>query len=174
MAMRECANHAEQFAQSISSLPAGGNVNPQTLQLITAAMNAMPRTNTFPHMAQAMFQMPTADTTAVVATPAKGKRVRGAAAKKKAERDPNKPKRPASAYLMYQNVVRKDIAGKHPGLPYHEVLTKISEQWSQLPDEDKEVGRVSWGLAVRGTRETDHINSRTAKLRARPRQNMRP
>lgn len=142
MAMRECASQAELFAQSIGNLPAGGNVNPQTLQLLTAAMNAMPRTNTFPHMAQAMFQLPTTGNTNADSTPdakGKGKRVRGAAAKKKAERDPNKPKRPASAYLMFQNVVRKDIAGQHPGLPYHEVLAKISEQWASLSDEDKEV-----------------------------------
>ena len=40
---------------------------------------------------------------------------------------------------MYQNVVRKEFAAKYPGLPYHEVLSKISDQWQQLSDKEKEV-----------------------------------
>jgi hypothetical protein len=146
IAMRECAAQAEQFAQSITNLPAGGNVNPQTLQLMAAAMSSMPRGNAFPAMAQAMLQqMPSAQSPEASPgeTTTKGKRTRG----KKAKRDPNKPKRPASAYLMYQNVVRKDFAAKYPGLPYHEVLAKISDEWQKLPDEDKEPYREATRLA---------------------------
>ena len=70
-------------------------------------------------------------------TPGKGKCQHGQ--DKKAKRNPNKPKRPASAYLMYQNVVCKEFAAKYPGLLYHKVLSKILDQWQQLSNKEKEV-----------------------------------
>ncbi|KDQ12713.1 hypothetical protein BOTBODRAFT_90657, partial [Botryobasidium botryosum FD-172 SS1] len=45
--------------------------------------------------------------------------------------------RPPSAYLLYQNEVRHEVKKQHDGLPYHEVLGKISGQWSDLTDEGR-------------------------------------
>ena len=55
----------------------------------------------------------------------------------KAPADPNRPKRPASAYLIFQNEVRKDMQAAYPDLPYHEILGKISERWNQLSETEK-------------------------------------
>lgn len=55
----------------------------------------------------------------------------------KAPADPNRPKRPASAYLIFQNEVRRDMQAAYPDRPYHEILGKISERWNQLTDAEK-------------------------------------
>ncbi|PWY98699.1 HMG-box [Testicularia cyperi] len=54
-------------------------------------------------------------------------------------RDPLAPKRPPSAYLLFQNEVRQEIRKKHPSLPYSEVLGKVSEAWKALTDEQRRV-----------------------------------
>lgn len=54
-------------------------------------------------------------------------------------KDPNAPKRPPSAYLLFQNEVRKEMQALFPDKPYHEVLSEISKKWSSLPDEEKAV-----------------------------------
>lgn len=74
----------------------------------------------------------------------KKKRKRAPAGEKKEKkvRDPNAPKRPPSAYLLFQNEVRKEMQARYPDKPYHEVLTRISERWSKMNDDDKKVRRV--------------------------------
>ncbi|CBQ71429.1 related to NHP6B-nonhistone chromosomal protein [Sporisorium reilianum SRZ2] len=59
--------------------------------------------------------------------------------KEKRLRDPDAPKRPPSAYLLFQNEVRQEIRKKHPGMPYSEVLGKVSEAWKALTDEQRRV-----------------------------------
>ncbi|KAN0062331.1 hypothetical protein ACQY0O_005213 [Thecaphora frezii] len=54
-------------------------------------------------------------------------------------RDPEAPKRPPSAYLLFQNEVRQEVRKKHPGLPYSEVLGKVSEAWKALTDEQRKI-----------------------------------
>jgi hypothetical protein len=77
---------------------------------------------------------------------------------KKAAKDPNAPKRPASAYLEFQNAVRNDFRAEDPGLPYAEVLRKISATWSAMGDAEKKVslclvssvgGNESWRTPLR-------------------------
>lgn len=53
--------------------------------------------------------------------------------------DPNAPKRPPSAYLVFQNEVRGDMRKRHPDLPYGELLGKVSEAWKALPEADKKI-----------------------------------
>ncbi len=63
--------------------------------------------------------------------------------KKKREKkvkDPNAPKRPPSAYLLYQNDVREEERKTHPELPYKDVLQVISQKWKDLPADQKKVG----------------------------------
>ena len=71
----------------------------------------------------------------------KRKRRRGPNGEKKEKkpRDPNKPKRPPSAYLLFQNEVRKEMQERFPTMPYHDLLSKISERWAHMSDEDKKV-----------------------------------
>ncbi|CAD6952760.1 unnamed protein product, partial [Tilletia caries] len=57
--------------------------------------------------------------------------------KDKKERDPNAPKRPPSAYILYQNDVRDDTRSKTPELTYTGVLGKIAVMWKQLSEEER-------------------------------------
>ena len=67
----------------------------------------------------------------------KRKRKRGD--KEKKIKDPHAPKRPQSAYLLYQNEVRKAMQEKFKDLPYKEVLGEIAKSWSALSAAEKKV-----------------------------------
>lgn len=71
------------------------------------------------------------------------------ATRQKKEVDPNAPKRPASAYILYQNEARAEMKAKYPDLPYQELLSKLGEQWKNLGDDGQKVGiiilHMSWG-----------------------------
>lgn len=58
---------------------------------------------------------------------------------RKANRDPNAPKRPPSAYLLFQNEIREDMRQQYKDLTYSEVLGKISEAWKQLTEDQRKV-----------------------------------
>ena len=70
---------------------------------------------------------------------AKGKRKRVVEKKEKKVKDPNAPRRPASAYILFQNDVRKEYVTRFPEKPYHEVLAEISKRWSAMTDQEKSV-----------------------------------
>ncbi|KAG9116815.1 hypothetical protein FRC07_007433, partial [Ceratobasidium sp. 392] len=55
------------------------------------------------------------------------------------KKDPLAPKRPPSAYILYQNDVRKQMQDKYPELPYSDVLGKISESWQTIDEGKKKV-----------------------------------
>ncbi|KAF8603536.1 putative nucleosome binding protein, partial [Ceratobasidium sp. AG-I] len=57
----------------------------------------------------------------------------------KRKKDPLAPKRPPSAYILYQNDVRKEMQDKYQGMLYSEVLGKISESWQTLEESKKKV-----------------------------------
>ncbi|GAA5932364.1 hypothetical protein JCM3775_001203 [Rhodotorula graminis] len=59
------------------------------------------------------------------------------APKEKKVKDPNAPKRPASAYLEYQNSVRDDFRTKYPNDTYAEILKRIGQTWQNLPEDEK-------------------------------------
>lgn len=77
-----------------------------------------------------------------------GRPAKGAPVKEKKVKDPNAPKRPASAYINFQNDVREEIRRIHPSLPYKEVLTLIAEKWKNLPTEVKQVSRAPCGVML--------------------------
>lgn len=78
-----------------------------------------------------------AETLAIAAA---GKKPR--AKKEKKPKDPNAPKRPPSAYLIFQNDVRENIRKSNPSMPYKEVLSLIAHRWKELSDDQKRVGVV--------------------------------
>ncbi|KAA1465950.1 hypothetical protein DENSPDRAFT_830660 [Dentipellis sp. KUC8613] len=131
-AMRECAGIADQFVQMLGGTPLtlNGAAGPFTL------------TN-------AKFGEPAA---AAAATPAaKGRKRKGDEADtpadgpkkrrvtKKAPRDPNAPRRPPSSYLYFQNEVRAALKSKYPQMTQSELLGRISQEWTAMSHEDREV-----------------------------------
>lgn len=60
--------------------------------------------------------------------------------KEKKPKDPNAPKRPPSAYLLFQNDIRDEIRGAHPQMPYKEVLSVIANRWKELDEPARKVG----------------------------------
>ena len=61
------------------------------------------------------------------------------AKERKANRDPNAPKRPPSAYLLFQNEIREEMRQRYKDLTYSEVLGKVSEAWKSLTEEQRKV-----------------------------------
>ena len=64
------------------------------------------------------------------------------ARKEKKPVDPNAPKRPASAYILFQNVNRGLMKEQNPDLPYQELLQKIGEAWKALGVEGQAVSQA--------------------------------
>lgn len=54
-------------------------------------------------------------------------------------RDPNAPKRPPSAYLLFQNEVRDDMRQRNPDMPYKLLLGKIADAWHQLTEDERKI-----------------------------------
>ncbi|GJJ07650.1 hypothetical protein Clacol_001855 [Clathrus columnatus] len=57
--------------------------------------------------------------------------------KEKKPRDKDAPKRPPSAYLLFQNEVRKEIKNEHPGMTNHEILQEVSKLWNTVSEQEK-------------------------------------
>ncbi|KAG9049833.1 hypothetical protein FS837_009016 [Tulasnella sp. UAMH 9824] len=57
---------------------------------------------------------------------------------KKRRRKPNAPKRPASAYILYQNGLRAKFREEHPELSYRELLLEIAKTWQNLDPVEKQ------------------------------------
>lgn len=55
----------------------------------------------------------------------------------KKEKDPNAPKKPLSAYIMYSNDQRKVLKEEMPELKGTLVATEIGKRWKALDDEEK-------------------------------------
>ncbi|CAD6218227.1 unnamed protein product [Miscanthus lutarioriparius] len=58
--------------------------------------------------------------------------------KSKAEKDPNKPKRPPSAFFVFMEEFRKDYKEKHPNVKQVSVIGKAGgDKWKSLSDAEK-------------------------------------
>jgi len=57
-------------------------------------------------------------------------------------RDPNEPKRPASAYILFQNDIRKELKSQHPGITQTELLNLIAKQWTEMTEDQKLVSTI--------------------------------
>lgn len=83
---------------------------------------------------------------------ANGKKKRKKLAKKL--KDPDAPRRPPSAYIIFQNEVREKVKHANPGVPYSEILQQISEQWKALGDEKQRTFKDKADAAMATWRET--------------------
>ncbi|KAL5264743.1 hypothetical protein ACHWQZ_G005724 [Mnemiopsis leidyi] len=59
-------------------------------------------------------------------------------AQRKAERDPNKPKKPPTAYFLWLGVNRANIKDKNPGITVTEIAKKAGEMWRNLDADEKQ------------------------------------
>ncbi|NXG54597.1 SSRP1 protein, partial [Hemiprocne comata] len=55
-------------------------------------------------------------------------------------KDPNAPKRPMSAYMLWLNASRERIKSDHPGISITDLSKKAGELWKAMSKEKKEVG----------------------------------
>lgn len=60
------------------------------------------------------------------------------AVSKKPYKDPNAPKRPMSAFLMYSNSRRAAVKKENPEFSNGEISRLLSEMWRQASDEDRQ------------------------------------
>lgn len=125
--MKECARMAETFAGYIKE----GSITPAAAALLPIDFSM----HNGPAIGRAASGRKGAAAPNDGTEPTTGKRAR----KEKKIRDPNAPKRPPSAYLLYQNSVREDTKKQFPNLPYQAVLAEISKAWHALSEEDRKV-----------------------------------
>ncbi|XP_050377231.1 high mobility group B protein 13-like [Argentina anserina] len=62
--------------------------------------------------------------------------------KKKEEKkvvDPNKPKRPASSYILFSKEARKNLMEERPGINNSTITALISVKWKELNEEERKV-----------------------------------
>eukprot|EP00054_Salpingoeca_dolichothecata_P037358 m.10670 g.10670 ORF g.10670 m.10670 type:complete len:874 (+) comp7463_c0_seq1:108-2729(+) len=59
------------------------------------------------------------------------------APKKKAKRDPNAPKRPQNAYMLFVNATREQTKEKNPEMSAKELLSELGRQWREMEQETK-------------------------------------
>jgi hypothetical protein len=62
-----------------------------------------------------------------------------AADKKKRTRDPDEPRRPLSAYLLFTADVREQVRKATPDMKPAEVMAKLATMWKELSDAHKRV-----------------------------------
>lgn len=58
--------------------------------------------------------------------------------KKKPKKDPNMPKKAATAYILFSNATRAEIKEENPDLDNKEIMGELGRLWKELDDEDKD------------------------------------
>lgn len=73
---------------------------------------------------------------AMTEDPETGKRTR----RKREKRDPDLPKRPMTAYLLFCNHGRETVKRELPETASHkDIIAELTQRWSKVPDEEKKV-----------------------------------
>lgn len=62
--------------------------------------------------------------------------------RKKSLKDSNAPKAPLTGYVRFLNEHREKIRQEKPELPFYEITKILGTMWSQLPQEQKQVGYI--------------------------------
>ena len=60
-------------------------------------------------------------------------------AQRKAQRDPNEPKRPVTAYFLFLQHARPQLAKDMPNAKGNELQQEATERWNGMSEEDKRV-----------------------------------
>lgn len=134
--MRKAAEEAEAMANTVAGTSLPGSSQSAGLALSPAAHGAAPAdsngvtTTTAANPKKRKLKTADATSPTTNGTEAKPK-------KEKKIRDPNLPKRPTSAYLLFQNTVRKTLKDSHPEFDYKTIQQELSKEWSTLTPEQK-------------------------------------
>jgi len=56
----------------------------------------------------------------------------------KLPKNPDKPKKPLTAYMFFCNTKRSDVMGENPGMSIGDVSKILGKMWKELSDEDKQ------------------------------------
>lgn len=121
-AMRKFSNFADALAKVASKVPLD---DPEMVESLQAVIDATPSVSRKRKLADV--------------TEDGGKKRK----REKKVKDPNAPKAPPSAYIMFQNDVRNRVRAEHPGVQYKELMGLISKQWNALTQDKKQVVRFS-------------------------------
>jgi len=70
--------------------------------------------------------------------------------KAKAEKDPNAPKKPLTAFMLFTNLRRPDVMKSNPGIKITEISTIIGKEWKELTQEEKDVSSLLLLLDMEG------------------------
>lgn len=62
--------------------------------------------------------------------------------RRKALKDSNAPKAPLTGYVRFLNEHREKVRHERPELPFYEITKILGTMWSQMPQEQKQVGGV--------------------------------
>jgi hypothetical protein len=149
--MKRCAAAVETFAQAtnestsieeirelLKAPTAGGGPSgiPLDFPFLGANGNASSSAN---NKKRAKSSDSESETPVVAGVDENGKKRKKTAAEKRKDKDPNAPKRPMSAYLMFQNAVRQQVKDQHPEAPYKDIMTHLSEAWKELGESGQKV-----------------------------------
>ncbi|KAL1916519.1 uncharacterized protein VTP21DRAFT_5710 [Calcarisporiella thermophila] len=58
---------------------------------------------------------------------------------KKRKKDPNAPKRPLSAYMLFSQEKRKQVLEENPDVKFTEVGKLLGAMWKELSEEEKKI-----------------------------------
>lgn len=120
------------------SAPSFEDVEAKRLEMVkslTAVADAMQLATT---SVRAYLELSPGALTEDPATAALTAKKRKAADKKKAK-DPNAPKRPVTGYLAYSKDHMHKLKEQNPDMPHKALVGLVTEQWNNLPEEEKKV-----------------------------------
>lgn len=90
-------------------------------------------------------------------------------------KDPNAPKRPANAYMIFSNEQRASVVANNPGIKPKEVMSRLGQMWRDMSDAEKapykqqaEGGKAQYKTASAGyTKPAVQIVKKEKKERAK-------
>ena len=60
---------------------------------------------------------------------------------KKGDKDPNRPKRPQSSYMLWLADMRESIKEENPGASITDITKIAGEKWKKISETDKKVSQ---------------------------------
>jgi len=57
---------------------------------------------------------------------------------RKTKKDPNAPKRPMTAYILFSNAKREEVKAAHPGIKFIDIPKRISEMWKAIGAKERQ------------------------------------
>nr|GEV10068.1 high mobility group B protein 6-like isoform X2 [Tanacetum cinerariifolium] len=79
--------------------------------------------------------------------------------------DPNKPKRPASSFLIFSKEIRKELSKEKPGISNAQVTALISVKWKELSEEEKQKWNAEAAQAMEAyKKELEEYNKNAVKI----------